>query len=60
MIIKNMTRGKGLLPVHCMVANVVMAEPACKELLTTSSSKLAVSLIMLTPKDLFLCVTKRR
>lgn len=41
-------------PVHGMVTNIIMAESACIQLATAGSTKLTVSLVMLTTKHLFL------
>lgn len=49
-----------ILPIHGVVAYFVMAKPTSEQLITTSSSKLAVTLVMLTSIYLLLRISIRQ
>ena len=58
----NLSRGDlyKILPIHGVVAYFVMAKPTSEQLTTTSSPKLAVTLVMLASIYLLLGISKRR
>lgn len=50
---------KEKIPIHGMVADFIMTETTSEEFVTTSGQKLTVSFVVLTPKHLFLSISKR-